>query len=53
MMTQTTINDLKKWFTAYADGFIARVKEPAPYILKKEHTFRVCVDEYMNTFVRP
>lgn len=41
-MKNSDLSRLKERFAAYADWFIARAKDPAPYILKKEHTFRVC-----------
>lgn len=41
-MTQNDFNTLKESFSAYADAFIYESEDAGPFILKKEHTFRVC-----------
>ncbi len=41
-MTSDSVTNLKKWLKTYADTFIQRATDPAPYLLKKAHTFRVC-----------
>ncbi|MEW6076198.1 MAG: HD domain-containing protein [Thermodesulfobacteriota bacterium] len=41
-MTPEQVDRLKHWFEAYADGFASRAANPEGYLLKKNHTFRVC-----------
>ncbi|MCF8045525.1 MAG: HD domain-containing protein [Desulfarculaceae bacterium] len=41
-MAEFDFDILKEKFSAYADGFIAESEDPGPFLLKKEHTFRVC-----------
>ncbi|MFO7753351.1 MAG: HD domain-containing protein [Desulfobacteraceae bacterium] len=41
-MTENEFSRIKAEFSAYADGFISRADDPAPFVLKKEHSLRVC-----------
>jgi len=41
-MTENDFHTLKERFSAYADTFIDESENAGPFVLKKEHTFRVC-----------
>ncbi len=41
-MTNNEYSLLVDFFNTYTAGFISRAKDPHPYILKRDHTFRVC-----------
>jgi hypothetical protein len=41
-MDRNQLNTLKRKFLDYSDNFIAKADNPDPFILKKQHTFRVC-----------
>ncbi len=41
-MTEDDFQLVRMFFHEYADSYINRNEEKAPYILKKEHTLRVC-----------
>jgi len=41
-MTPEKLKILEQRFSDYADHYIKRSSYPAPLILKKEHTMRVC-----------
>ena len=41
-MTSDEFEQLKNWFYDYTGKFISDVSDPAPYMLKREHTLRVC-----------
>ena len=41
-MTSDEFEQLKNWFYDYTGKFISDVSDPAPYMLKREHTIRVC-----------
>ncbi len=41
-MAVNNCNQLKDRFSAYADTFITESENAGPFVLKKEHTFRVC-----------
>ena len=41
-MAENDFSTLKERFSVYADAFISESEDPGPFVLKKEHTFRVC-----------
>jgi len=41
-MKKNDIEHLKRRFLEYVDDYITQAENPGPFILKKQHTFRVC-----------
>ena len=41
-MNHDALNGLKQFFSTYADRYIRHSKTPAPLVLKRDHTQRVC-----------
>lgn len=50
-MTADEYEKLKNWFYTYTSLFIAEAEDPAPYLLKQNHTERVCdnIDNLSNS----